>query len=180
MNLSELLDLCQDQHSDDWVEVPEERPATLMFGRIFGSHLAVYEPNPELSMLWLVSEDPDERFDTLPDWAEGDAHDWQGRSGYVVILLNGAPIWQTHAWYMTWGSGVGGFVPRIERPIHDGEERGYPANAEWVTTKWEASLARLLNAVTYISDDWHSFDPVSRLVPVPAAIHPIGATRHEY
>jgi hypothetical protein len=180
MNLSDLLDLCQDKHSDDWVEVPEERPATLMLGRAFGSHLAVYEPNPALSMLWLVSEDPDEDFDGLPFWAEEDTHDWHGRSGYVVILLNGAPVWQTQSWYMTWGSAVGGYVPDIRKPMHDGGEHGDPANAEWTTTKWEASLARLLNAVAYVSDDWHSFDPVFRLVPEPVPIHPLGAARREY
>lgn len=180
MNLNELLERCQVEHAGDWAEVPGERPATAMIGGVHGTHLAVYVPNPALSLLWLVPDDLEDGHDNrLPEWAEEDTNDWRASSGYVAVLLNGAPVWQVYASYMTWGAGVGGFVPQIDRALHDGVERGYPASEVWTTTKWEIGLASLLNSIVFVPRDWHSFDPVSRLVSRPVSGNPVDSARYQ-
>lgn len=96
MSLRDLLDLCQNKHSDDWVLVPGNRPATTMLAGLFdpgmkdeaktrplaGHSIAVYEPDPQLSMVWPIPEEPEaERPDRLerfiPEWAEKDGHGWK-------------------------------------------------------------------------------------------------------
>jgi hypothetical protein len=125
MNLRELLDVSQVEHADDWVCIPGNRPATAMLAGVFdagfdeaqtrplaGHSIAVYEPDPALSMVWPVPESdeevehrPEARFEWDPDKRFKNV-----RSGHVVILLGGAPIWQTIVWYLDWGSGIGGYV----------------------------------------------------------------------
>jgi hypothetical protein len=197
MNLRKLLDLCQNDHLDDWIEVPYNRPATAMLSGIVdpsfedgtdirplsGSHLGVYEPDPAVSMLWLVPEEADvHRGSTAnevpPEWMEADeTGGWKGaqvvRSGYVLILLSGAPVWQEPMSYVTWGAGIGGYVPQIERPIRDDIERGYSAVAEWVVSAWSVGLASLLSNLTEVPEEWWVHDPVSRLVPEQVHTHPI-------
>jgi len=76
-----------------------------------GHTIAVYEPDARLSMVWPVPEDDDwldrSRDDGIPEWAETDGHEWKHvRTGHVVVLLGGAPIWQERVWYLDWGSGT--------------------------------------------------------------------------
>lgn len=201
MNLRELLNLCQDDHLDDWIEVPYNRPATAMLSGVVdpgfedrtdirplaGSHLGIYEPAPTVSMLWLVPEEAEvHRGSTVdgmpPEWMDADeTGGWNGarsvRSGYVVILLAGAPVWQEHMSYVTWGAAIGGYVPQIERAIHDGTERGYSATAEWVVSAWSVGLAILLSNLSGVAKEWWAHDPVSRLTPEPVQGHPIDQRR---
>lgn len=67
MRLRDVLDLCTDLHSDDWVEIPGDqscRPATAMLAGVFdpgsaepqmrsldGHSFAVYEPDARLSII---------------------------------------------------------------------------------------------------------------------------------
>lgn len=182
MNLRELLSLCQDDHLDDWIEVPYNRPATAMLSGVVdpgfedrtdirplaGSHLAVYEPTPAVSMIWLVPEEAEVHRGSPvdgvpPEWMEADeTGGWNGarsvRSGYVVILLAGAPVWQEPMSYVTWGAAIGGYVPQIERAIHDGTERGYSATAEWVVSAWSVGLASLLGNLSGVAKEWWARD----------------------
>lgn len=194
MQLKELLDLCQDRHSDDWVRVPGKRPATAMLAGVFdpgmeeprtrtmeGHSIAVYEPDARLSIVWTVPDEPEaerpnrhDRF--IPEWAEQDNHEWKNASpGYAVILLSGSPVWQELVWYLDWGSGVGGFVSDIQAVFGDLED-GVPSIERWETTKWAAGLARLLNSFE-ATGDWYSFDPTPRVVPELTSLHPVDACR---
>src|SRR4051794_36858358 len=132
MKLREALDLCSGGSAHDWVEVPGPwgRPATAMLAGMFdpggadsvprplmGHSLAVYESDARLSLVWPVPEDDepkDLRGDAQPEWAQDDPHTWKVvRPGWGVVLLNGAPIWQTPMYYLDWGSGIGGYVARF-------------------------------------------------------------------
>jgi hypothetical protein len=113
--------------------------------------------------------------DTTGGWKGGDAV----RSGYVVILYYGAPVWQEPMSYVTWGAGIGGYVPQIERPIHDGAERGYSAAAEWVASAWSVSLAAMLSISTGVPNAWWAHDPVGRLIPEQIQAHPLDQRRQE-
>jgi hypothetical protein len=194
MSLRELLDLCQDTHSDDWVLMPGNRPATAMLAGVFdpgikdeartrtlmGHSIAVYEPDPKLSMVWPMPEEPEaerpERFERgLPDWA--DSEKFKGaRLNYAVILLGGAPVWQEAVWYLDWGSAVGGYVPYIEPKFSDEYEGHERPQTGWQVSLWAVKLARLMNTFegTHL---WHPHDPTMRLVPEPDKLHPIDARR---
>lgn len=126
MRLREALDRCTAEHVDDWVEIPGSRPATLMVAAmfdpgaedartraLFGHSIAVYEPDPHLTMVWPVPEDDDDRIgrrdQRLPEFAQKDSREWKSaRPSWVVILFNGSPVWQDLLWYLDWGSGIGG------------------------------------------------------------------------
>lgn len=138
MSLREMLDLCQDTHSDEWVLIPGGRPATAMLAGVFdpgmkdhaltrplaGHSIAVYEPDPALSMVWPVPEEPEaeelEPFNRpLPEWAEQDGHDWKHpRLNYAVVLLSGAPVWAGAGLVSRLGRGH-----RRIRPVHRGGAR---------------------------------------------------------
>lgn len=87
-----------------------------------GHSIAVYEPDPRLTMVGPVPEDDDDmtlignrRERGLPEFAEEDSNEWKSaRPSWVVILFNGTPVWQDLLWYLDWGSGVGGYVANIE------------------------------------------------------------------
>lgn len=199
MRLRELLDLCQDTHSDDWVMVPGNRPATAMLAGVFdpgmkdeartrtlvGHSIAVYEPDPKLSMVWPVPEEPEaerpnrhERF--IPEWAEKDNHGWKNaRPGFVVFLLGGAPVWQELVWYLDWGSGIGGYVPNIEPVFGDEYVDGEKPVTGWSTSAWAASLTRLISTFES-AREWHTHDPTMRIVSEPSKLHPIDARRAGY
>ena len=63
-----------------------------------GHSIAVYEPDPKLSMVWPVPEEPEaerpDRFERgWPDWAEQDSEEFKSaRLAHTVILLGGAPV----------------------------------------------------------------------------------------
>ena len=195
MRLRELLDLCQDTHSDDWVLMPGNRPATAMLAGIFdpgmedartrplaGHSIAVYEPDPRVSMVWPVpdeaeAEQPNRHERGLPDWAEQDSEEFKSaRVAYTVILLGGAPVWQEAVWYLDWGSGIGGYVPYIE-PKFSGEYEGHERpQTGWQVSLWAVKLARLMNSFEG-THHWHPHDPTIRLVPEPDKMHPIDARR---
>ncbi|HEY5941903.1 MAG TPA: hypothetical protein VIT89_03475 [Solirubrobacterales bacterium] len=196
MSLRELLDLCQDTHSDDWVLMPGNRPATAMLAGVFdpgmkdeartrtldGHSIAVYEPDPKLSMVWPVPEEPaaerSDRFERgLPDWAEEDSEEFKSaRVAYTVILLGGAPVWQEAVWYLDWGSGIGGYVPYIEPVFSDEYEEHERPRTGWQASLWAVKLARLMNTFEG-THHWHPHDPTMRLVPEPNKMHPIDARR---
>ncbi|HEY8501381.1 MAG TPA: hypothetical protein VIL21_01740 [Solirubrobacterales bacterium] len=149
-----------------------------------GHSIAVYEPEPELSMIWPVPEDDEDnatlRGDELPEWVEQAPHEWKSaRGSYVVMLLSGAPIWQTRVWYLDWGSGVGGYVAHFQVVFAEDRTSGTPSIERWETTKWAAGLARLINSFS-VPSDFHTFDPTPSLVPEPAPMHPIDAQRAGY
>jgi hypothetical protein len=108
MNLRELLDAAQSNKADDWVQIPGNRPATAMVAGVFdagfkeaqtrplaGHSIAIYEPNPALSMVWPVPEDDEEadrrRQPFHPEWDQEERFK-HVRCGYVVLMLGGAPI----------------------------------------------------------------------------------------
>jgi len=193
MRLRELLDVCQDSHSDDWVRVPGSRPATAMLAGMFdpgmedartrplaGHSIAVFEPDPQVSMVWPVPDEAEaerpnrhERF--IPEWAEQDGHGWKNaRPGFVVFLLGGAPVWQELVWYLDWGSGIGGYVPNIEAVFGDDYVDGEKPVIGWSTTAWAASLTRLISSFES-AHDWYTHDPTLRIVPKPESLHPVDA-----
>ncbi|HEX3240301.1 MAG TPA: hypothetical protein VHR18_09220 [Solirubrobacterales bacterium] len=192
MSLRELLDVCQASRSDNWIRVPGGRPATAMLAAVFdpgmeeprmrtmeGHSIAVFEPDPRLSMVWSIADEPEaerqpaERFERfIPEWLGQDDHEWKSaRDSYVVVLLGGSPIWQERIWYLDWGSGVGGFVPDIQ-PVFGPLEEGVPSIERWETTKWHVGLARLISSFE-ATGDWYSFEPTERIVPEPSGIHPV-------
>lgn len=192
MSLRDLLDLCQEKHSDDWVLMPGSRPATAMLAGVFdagtrdeartrpldGHSIAVYEPDPQLSMVWPVPDEPEaersnrlERF--IPEWAEQDGHGWKNAwQSYAVVLLGGAPVWQEPVWYLDWGSGVGGYVPNFEGVFGDEYVDDERPVVEWTTSEWAVGLARLINSFDG-RHEWQAHDPTARLVPEPERLHPI-------
>lgn len=194
MSLREMLDLCQDSHSDEWVLIPGGRPATAMLAGVFdpgmkdhaltrplaGHSIAVYEPDPALSMVWPVPEEPEaeelEPFNRpLPEWAEQDGHDWKHpRLNYAVVLLGGAPVWQEPVWYLDWGAGIGGYVPYIEAVLSDGSEDGERPVTGWSVSAWAVGLARLINSFS-APREWYTHDPTDRVVPQPDRLHPLDA-----
>ena len=195
MRLRDALDLCSDRRVDDWVEIPGERPATAMVAGMFdpgvaddartrplaGHSFAVYEPDARLSLVWPVPEDDDHlrpRGDSwIPEWAESDKHQWKSaRSGWAVVLLGGAPIWQDRLWYLDWGSGIGGYVPDFDPVYTDIEGPNGPQLEAWQSLSWAVELARLINFFS-ASSDWFSFDPTLRIVPSPLSQHPVDAAR---
>jgi hypothetical protein len=198
MDLHETLNLCQGDRSHEWVEIPGDfgRPATAMVAGVFdagmeeasmrplaGHSLAVYEPDPRLSLVWPVPDEPEaeRRRDglgtVLPEWVEQDTHDWKhARPGWAVVLLCGSPIWQELVWYLDWGSGIGGYTANIQPVFGDSDEDGTPQIARWETTTWAVGLADLISQFS-VATDFFKFDPTNRLVPKPSNVHPIDAER---
>ncbi len=195
MRLRDALDLCTDTHSDDWARIPGGRPATTFLAGMFdpgaaeprltpltGHTIAVYEPDPRLSLLWPVPDDDerDRRERNTPEWLTDDSHDWNSaRDGWVVILLNGAPVWQELVWYLDWGSGVGGYVANFQARFGQGEGVSGPSTQGWEVSAWEVGLARLLNVFSG-SGDFGGFDPTPRVVPSPLLVHPVDAELGSY
>lgn len=192
MRLRDAIDLCTDTHSDDWVRIPGERPATAMVAGLFdpgaaepelrplvGHTIAVYEPDARLSLVWPVpdAEEPDPGVRrSLPEWAEQDDDQWKNaRDAWAVVLLNGSPIWQARVWYLDWGSGIGGYVADF-RPRFGDSEATASSIEGWEASAWAIGLARLLNGFSGASD-FDSRDPTARIVPSPLQIHPIDAQR---
>jgi hypothetical protein len=144
-----------------------------------GHSIAVYEPDARLSLVWPVpDEDEAERPGyerSIPEWAEQDSNEWKrAEDGWVVILLNGSPIWQARVWYLDWGSGIGGYVPDFE-PIDGERELGGDAPLErWDVTTWAVGLARLLNGFGS-TNEWDNLDPTPRIVLEYSTVHPIDA-----
>lgn len=146
-----------------------------------GHSLAVFEPDPRLSLVWPVPEDDDDigrRADNwTPEWAEQDTYEWKNaRSGFAVILLGGSPIWQERLWYLNWGSGIGGYVVDFSPQFGDyDEELGGGARKidGWDASTWSISLAGLINSFSHTAGEFANFDLTSRLVPSPSAMHPI-------
>lgn len=199
MTLREALDLCSDSQAGHWVEIPGNRPATAMVAGVFdagmtessmrtldGNSIAVYEPDARLSMVWQVPDEPEaeqsDRYERgTPEWAEQDDLEWKNaRGGWVVILLNGAPIWQESVWYLDWGSGVGGYVPYFRARYGDRDEGGIPTIEGWETSAWAVGLAGLLNTFSPTAGDFANLDPTTRVVPSPSPIHPVEASRNRY
>lgn len=195
MRLRDALDRCTADHASDWVEIPGDRPATLMVAAMFdpgaedvrtralaGDSIAVYEPDPRLTIVWPVPEDDDDfprmrRRKELPEFAEEDEQEWKNaRPGWVVILLNGSPIWQELLWYLDWGSGMGGYVAGFQGVFSDGDDG--PTRTGWTTSTWEIGLAGLVNSMS-TTHEWRDLDPTYRLVPAPSTLHPIDAQRGE-
>jgi len=193
MNLRQALDFCSVAHRDDWVRLPGERPATAIIAGLFdagaaeprtsiltGHTIAVYEPDPRLSLVWPVPDDDprDERDRATPEWLENEEHDWKhSRDGWAVVLLDGAPIWQELISYLDWGSGVGGHVAYFEPRFADSGTRS--SIEGWNASKWSIDLARLINTFS-ASGDFGNFDPTQRVVPNPSDIHPVDAERRAY
>ena len=195
MNLRDLLERCTADNMDDWVEIPGSRPATLMLAAmfdpgaedsrtraLFGHSIAVFEPDPRLTMVWPVPEDDEDflrlgRRGELPEFAEQDSQEWKSASpSWVVILFNGSPVWQALLWYLEWGAGIGGYVANFQPVFDEDDDEGAPTRTGWETTTWAIGLAGLVNSMsnTY---QWHSFDPSARLVPKPSTLNPVDAQR---
>jgi hypothetical protein len=200
MKLRDALDLCSDEHSHDWVEMPSGgwgRPASAMLAGIFdpggkepdtrplaGHSIAVYELDARLSLIWpLPVEHEHDRFGRerwVPEWAEKDTHEWKNaRDGWAVVLLGGAPIWQARIWYLDWGSGIGGYVPDFEEVHGDREPGELPKLVGWETSAWAVGLVRLINSFSPTSD-WVRLDPTPRVAPSPSPVHPVDAARGGY
>lgn len=194
MRLREALDLCTVSRYDEWVRVPGSRPATSMLAGMFdpgaseprtrplvGHTIAVYEPDPRLSLVWPVDEDDDRigsvRRRGLPEWLETDTHTWKSAEpGWAVVLLHGAPVWQALTWYLDWGSGVGGYVPNFT-PVFAPHEPGVPTPLErWAVDEWSVGLNALINVFS-ASGEWQAFDPVRRITAAPDTLHPVDAAR---
>lgn len=194
MALRRALDLCSAEHADDWIRLPGERPATAMLSGLFDSgartatttilapdKIAVYEPDPRLSLVWPVRDDDmrAERDRPQPEWLDADGHNWRSaREGWAVVLLGGAPIWQDLMWYLDWGSGVGGYVADFQAMYSHGVGEDTTI-VGWETTTWAVGLASLLNSFSS-HQEFHKFDPTFRVVSAPSALHPIDAERHAY
>lgn len=191
MSLRELLDLCQVNYFEDWVQMLGGRPATAMVAGVFdpgmkeaamrqleGHSIAIYEPDPRLSMVWPVPEEhpAEERkpFETpLPEWLP---ETWKtARLVYVVILMSGAPIWQVPVYSLNWGAGIGGFVPSFDAVFGEHGDDG-PSVEGWTTTSWEISLTRLINSFRS-NAGWPSHDPTDSIVPEPDLTHPVDVGR---
>jgi hypothetical protein len=150
---------------------PRTRPLT-------GHSIAVFEPDPRLCMLWPVAEDDDHlgRYErSLPEWA-ADRHFKSGEARWSVIMLGGAPVWQSRLWYLDWGSGIGGYVadfsPQFARDAHVFE----PVLEGWRTSEWAVAHAGLINAFSP-SREWDSLDPTFQIDPQPSQLRPIDAMR---
>jgi hypothetical protein len=201
MNLRQLLDICQVGHADDWVLIPGNRPATAMMAGVFdpgfedartrplaGHSIAVYEPNPAVSMVWPIPED-DAETERRSGHAEGFRFEWDEerkrfknvRAGYVVIALGGAPVWQTLIWYLDWGSGIGGYIANFS-PIFD--ENLTPEHPEavtgWEASAWEIRLAGLVNSFSHTARDWAVQDPTDKVVTRRLEAHPLDLAREGY
>ncbi len=158
-----------------------EEPATRA---ITGHSIAVYEPDPRLTIVWPLREDDDhmtrdsrrqER--DLPEFAGDDSQEFKsGCLGWVVILFAGSPVWQEAQWYLDWGSGIGGYVADIQPDFGHDADLSRPTRVGWKTSAWAIALADLVNSLAG-SYDWGSFDPTHRLVPKPSTLHPIDAQR---
>ncbi len=192
-----MLDLCTDELGDDWVRIPGDGPATAIVAGmhdpggneprtrpLVGHTIAVYEPDPSLSMVWPVpDEDPVEawhrnRESGLPEWAENDSDEWKSaRPGWVVILRSGSPIWQARVWYLDWGSGAGGYVSDFQPLFSDNLVGPRPELLGWETSTWAVGLARLINTFSATGQFVETFDPTDRLCPEPIKIHPVDAER---
>lgn len=199
MRLREALDLCTLRHLDDWVRIPGERPATAMVAAMFdpgvaddprtrplvGHSLAVYDSDPRLSLVWLVPEDDDHvgarRESWVPEWAEQETFEWKNaRSGFAVVLLGGAPIWQERLLYLDWGSGVGGYVADFSPRFGDYDEAvggGVRRIDGWEASAWSVGLAGLINSFSTIAREFANVDPTARVVPSPSTVHPVDAER---
>jgi hypothetical protein len=180
VHLRSALDLCTEAHQGDWLSLPGELPATAMLAGIVdvggaepkpavlsGHTVAVYEPDARLSLVWPIPDrdEPGSGRRSLPDWAEHDEHEWKhALDGWVIVLLNGSPIWQARVWYLDWGAGIGGYVAALQ------PREG--ADSQWTASAWAVGLARLLNGLSG-SADFHRFDPTGRLVPDPSPVHPL-------
>jgi|GEM_PF-3216580 hypothetical protein len=201
MRLRDALDLCTDDHAHEWVEMPSDgwgKPATLMLPAMFdpgvaddprtrpltGDHLAVYEPDARLSLVWPVPADDDHihsRDRNPPEWTENDAHTWKNvRPGWAVVLLHGAPIWQDLIWYLDWGSGIGGWVPHFSPVFGEDDENRVPTLAGWKTDQWSIKLVGLINSFSHTWREFANVEPTARLVPNPSTVHPVDAARPEF
>lgn len=202
VRLRDALDLCSDDLSDEWVDMPggqHGRPATTMVAGLFdpgggepgvrsleGHSIAVYEPDARLSLVWPVdgepaADRPRRREEWKPEWAETDVHQFKAaRQGWVVVLLGGAPIWQESLFYIDWGSGIGGYVPDFSPLYGDDRSQGTPELEGWTTSRWAVGLAGLINSFSHTASDFAGVDPTHRLVPTPDGSHPIDARRARY
>jgi hypothetical protein len=196
MNLRELLDAAQWNHADDWVLIPGNRPATAMVAGVFdagskeaqtrplaGHSIAIYEPNPALSMVWPVPEDDEEadrrRQPFHPEWDQGKRFK-NVRSGHAVLMLGGAPVWQTLVWYLDWGSGIGGYVADFSA-IFDRDAMEQPAPiVGWEASSWDIGLAGLINSFAHTAHEWIVQDPTDNVVTKRSDVHPIAVTRGAY
>ncbi len=196
VTLRDALDKCTGASFDDWVTMPSAgwgRPAITMLAGIFdpggdepetrplvGHSLAVYEPDPRLSLVWPVPEDDSfldrsRRFE--PEWLTQDTHDWgRAERNWAIVLLSGAPIWQEPVWYLDWGSGNGGYVADFRPDFEKSDPAEVPLIKEWTASRWSIGLASLLNGFA-ATGDWFRFDPTSSLVPSPSPVHPVDGAR---
>lgn len=197
MRLLELLGLCSVEHSHDWVTVPGNRPATAMVAGLFdagstdeseirplvGHSIAVYEPDPQLALVWPVPEEHRDDFgrvrgDDLPEWAATDSATWKSATpNWAVVLLAGTPIWQERVWYLDWGSGIGGYVPDFRPVFKEREALSTPELLRWDARSFQVNLAGLLNTFSPTESDWARLDPTRRIVPNPDTTNPIDAQR---
>jgi hypothetical protein len=144
-----------------------------------GHSIAVYEPDPQVSMVWPVPDEveverPRRTERILPEWAEQDGHGWKSASlSYVVVLLSGTPVWQEPVWYLDWGASIGGYVPNIEAVFGDDHVDGENPVVGWSASSWAVSLARLINNSFGHGHDWPTLDPTLRLVSEPDPLHPV-------
>lgn len=197
MTLRGALDVCSDRFLDSWVRMPggqDGRPATTMLAGmvdpggdepevrpLVGHSMAVYEPDPRLSLVWPVPEDDRYlerlRDPVIPTWLAEDTHDW-GRTerNWVVVLLGGTPIWQEPVWYLNWGSGIGGYVADFQPVYEEADSTEIPLARDWTVSEWSIGLAALISAYE-ATGDWFRFDPTSRFVPSPSPVHPIDSAR---
>jgi hypothetical protein len=193
MNLRELLDAAQLNRTDDWVLIPGNRPATAMVAGVFdagfkeaqtrplaGHSIAIYEPNPALSMVWPVPEDDEEadrrRQRLHPEWDQREEFK-HIRPGYAVLMLGGAPIWQTLVWYLDWGSGIGGYVADFSAIFdRDAEERPAPIIG-WEASSWDIGLAGLINSFAHAAHEWFAHDPTDQVVTKRSEAHPLAVAR---
>ncbi len=194
MTLRELLDAAQLDRSDDWVKVPGNRPATAMVAGVFdagfeqaqtrplaGHSIAVYEPNPALSMVWPMPEDDEgadrrRREPFKPDWDPQEEFK-HIRPGHAVLMLGGAPIWQTLVWYLDWGSGIGGYVANFS-VLFDGElDEGPPPTIGWEASSWAIGLAGLISSLDHMAHEWFAHDPTERVVTRRSDVHPLEEAR---
>lgn len=196
MNLGELLDAAQLNHTDDWVLIPGNRPATAMLAGVFdagfkeaktrplaGHSIAIYEPNPAFSMVWPVPEDDEEaerrREPFQPEWDRNEEFK-HVQPGYAVLMLGGAPIWQTLVWYLDWGSGIGGYVAHFSAIFdRDADLRPAPI-VGWEASSWDIGLAGLINSFAHTSHEWFAHDPTDSVITTRSDAHPLAVARGAY